>query len=233
MSIFIGAVLPCITITVFVGGMIYRIYTWSSLASPKMTLFPAPESGKERFIEVLKETFLFKNLFNSDKNLWLLSWLFHAMLALIFVGHFRVLSWLPDKMLMLFGLSKETINTMSTVAGGFAGIVILVCLVIILLRRALLERVKEISEPGDYFALFLIIFIIVTGDAMRFFSHMDLSLTRQYFLGLFTFSSITLPSNGWFLVHYLAGQVLFIYIPFSKILHFGGIFFAQSLVHKH
>jgi nitrate reductase gamma subunit len=228
----IGYILPYVTILVFVIGMIYRIYIWNQLAAPKMTLFPAPSGGKGRFIEVMKETFFFKSLFKGDRNLWALGWMFHVMLALIFVGHFRVIAWLPDKILQSVGMSSENINTMSLISGGAAGIIILVALLIIFGRRFTVKRVKDISELGDYLALILILAIVLTGDAMRFISHLDLAQTREYFLGLFTFSFVAIPNNPWFIIHYLLAQILIMYIPFSKILHFGGIFFSEALIHK-
>ena len=232
MLTFIGFVLPYITVLVFILGMIYRIKMWTSLATPKMTLFPAPSPGKERFSEVLKETFFFKSLFNGDKGLWAMGWVFHVMLFLIFIGHFRVFAWLPDRMLQSIGMTPEHIDTMSLVSGGAAGIVILLALFIILGRRFGVKRVRQISESGDYFALILILFIVLTGDTMRFLSHMDLAQTREYFRGLAFFSLTPMPGNPWFIFHYLFAQILIMYIPFSKILHFGGIFFSEALIHK-
>jgi len=232
MLTFIGFVLPYITILIFVLGMIYRIKVWSNLPSPKMTLFPAPSSGKERFTEVLQETFFFKSLFKGDKGIWAMGWLFHVMLLLIFIGHFRVFAWLPDRILQSIGMTPENIDTMSLVSGGAAGIVILISLLIILARRFSVKRVRQISESGDYFALILILLIVLTGDAMRFIAHIDLVQTREYFQGLIFFTLTPIPGNPWFLVHYLFAQLLIMYIPFSKILHFGGIFFTEALVHK-
>ena len=42
------------------------------------------------------------------------------------------------------------------------------------------------------------------------------------------------PDGLWSNLHIttLLGMVLIIYIPFSKILHFGGIFFTQSLIKR-
>lgn len=233
MDILIGAVLPFITLIVFTGGMIYRIYVWNSLPSPTMTLFPAPKSDTDRYLELTKEILLFKSLFKGDKALWALGWVFHVMLALIFVGHFRALSPLPDKLLAAIGLTPENIDTMSAVTGGGAGVVILACLIAILVRRLEVKRVREISTPGDYFALILLIAIVLTGNAMRFISHFELKDAHEYFYGLVTFTSVSLPDNGWFIAHFLLAQLLLIYIPFSKILHFGGVFFTEALVHKH
>ncbi|MFC2085009.1 respiratory nitrate reductase subunit gamma [Bacteroidota bacterium] len=233
MSFFVGAVLPYITIIIFLGGLTYHFLSWRKLPKPKMTLTPAPKPGIPRFIALLKETFFFKSLFKGDKNLWIFSWIFHVMLVLVFVGHFRVLSWLPDRMLASMGMTEENINTMSQISGGTAGIIILLMLLVLLIRRLLTRRVREISMKGDFIALILVLIVLITGDAMRFISHFDLSQTREYFLGLVTFTSVNMPDNNWFIAHYLFAQVLLMYMPFSKLLHFGGIFFTEALIQEH
>jgi nitrate reductase gamma subunit len=232
MSFLIGAILPYITIIVFFVGIAYHFYIWNNLPKPKMTLTPAPKPGLPRYIELLKETFFFRSLLKGDKNLWIFSWIFHTMLALIFIGHLRVFSWLPDKILASMGMTTENINTMSQLSGGIAGIVILVMILVLLGRRIFTTRVREISLKGDYIALILILVVLITGDAMRFVFHFDLSITREYFLSLVTFSTVTVPENSWFLIHYLFAQLLIMYMPFSKLLHFGGIFFTEALIQE-
>jgi nitrate reductase gamma subunit len=184
-------------------------------------------------MELMKETLFFRSLFKGDRSLWFVGWIFHAMLALIFIGHLRVISWLPDKMLAAMGMTEQGINSMSHLSGGVAGIVIVVMVAVLLGRRFVTQRVREISAPGDFFALLLVLLVLITGDAMRFFTHFDLSQTREYFLALFTFSGATLPQNGWFIAHYVLAQILIMYMPFSKLLHFGGIFFSEALIQKH
>jgi len=233
MSFFVVAILPYITVIVFVVGIAYHFYIWKKLPKPKMTLTPAPKQGLPRYIALLKETFFFRSLFKGDKSLWIFSWVFHAMLALIFIGHLRVITWLPDNILASFGMTTENINTMSQLSGGIAGIVILVMIFVLLGRRIFTNRVREISLKGDYIALILIILVLVTGDAMRFVAHVDLSLTREYFLSLVTFSAISIPENSWFISHYFLAQILIMYMPFSKLLHFGGIFFTEALIQEH
>ncbi len=73
----------------------------------------------------------------------------------------------------------------------------------------------------------------MTGDGLRFLSHLDVIRMREYFGGLLRFSYSGFPENNWFLIHYFLSLVLIIYIPFSKILHLGGIFFTQAAIHKH
>ncbi len=221
--------LPYATIVLFLVGMIYRLRIWSRLPQPSMTLFPQPSGGDKKGI--LAEVFFFPKLFRSDRVLWSLAWIFHIALALIAIGHLRVIvdfSFLWEAI----GMTPADVDSMSATLGGAAGIVILVVLLGTIARRMVLQRVREISTGGDWIALFLLLAILTTGNMMRFRDHFDLSQTRDWFLALITFSQATLPPGGAFIWHIFLGQLLFIYIPYSKILHFGGIFFSQTAIHR-
>ena len=231
----IGVVLPYVALVVFAGGMAYRFYSWKRLASPPMTLFPAPPDEKANMLNTIREAVLFKSLFQGDRVLWVLAWVFHAVLLLVFVGHFRVFTNV-DGLLMKLGMSEDSIGAMSSWAGGAAGVVILLATVLLLARRLTLERVREITGAPDYLALLLIAAIIITGNMMRFSAeHFDLAITREYFFSLATFSagvgSEALQHNV-FVLHMCLALVLFLCLPFSKILHFGGIFFTHQLIRK-
>jgi nitrate reductase gamma subunit len=225
-SALVGVALPPITLGVFIAAMIIRIRSWRKLPQPGMTLFPTPPGGTT--MGVLKETLLFPSLFRGDRTLWILSWVFHAMLALIVIGHIRVVTDFPA----LWTALHIDANTMSAVVGGTAGILMMTMTALLLFRRALVARVSQISGVGDYFALFLVLAIVLSGNAMRFLGHFDLAQTRAYFGALVTFSAAPVPQNPWFLLHFCLAQVLIIYIPFSKILHFGGVFFTQAAVKR-
>ena len=232
----IGGVLRYVAVLVFVIAMVYRIRVWMKLPAPAMTLFPAPSpDGKANAINTAKETLFFKSLFKGDRSLWVFAWGFHVVLALIFVGHMRVVSNV-DEVFMSMGMSEAGIQGMSSGAGGAAGVIILVTAVVLLLRRLLVPRVKEITSAGDIFALVLIGAILFTGNMMRFSAdHLDLALTREYFANLARFNSPSAAevlSHNVFLVHMTLAFVLLMYIPFSKVLHFGGIFFTHQLIRK-
>ena len=126
---------------------------------------------------------------------------------------------------------------MSSVAGGAAGVLILIAVVLLLVRRIALQRVREVTGFVDYFALALVGAIIVTGNIMRFGAeHFDLGLTREYFAGLATFANVTgmeALTHGTFVVHMSLALLLLIFMPFSKLLHFGGIFFTHQLIRKN
>ena len=227
-TLLVGGVLPYVAVAVFIVAMAHRLYTWKKLAAPSMTLFPAPADEKEAM--------LFRSLFGGDRVLWAFAWVFHVVLLLIFVGHLRVFTNV-DAVLIASGMSDESIKTMSAGVGGAAGVVILVATVLLLARRLALPRVREITGLADYLALLLIGAIIITGNMMRFGAeHLDLTLTREYFASLATFSGVAgqpALENNTFMLHMGLAFLLIMIIPFSKILHFGGIFFTHQLIRKH
>jgi nitrate reductase gamma subunit len=228
-SFLVGGILPYLAVLLFIVGMVYRFYIWVKIPQPaKMTLFPAPDSVGGG---VVAEVLFFPGMFKGDKVLWFFSWIFHATLALVFLGHIRVFTSLIDQNLMAMGMTSEGIDLMSGVSGGAAGIILMVSGVLLLIRRVIVQRAREISKIPDFFALLLLIAIIGTGDLMRFGGHFDLEQTRAWALSLITFSP-AIPGDGVFLVHALLAMLLIMYIPFSKILHFGGIFFTQALVRR-
>ncbi|MBU2055481.1 MAG: respiratory nitrate reductase subunit gamma [Proteobacteria bacterium] len=225
----VGAILPYVVVPAFVAGMSYRIWTWLKSPQPaKMTLFPA---GGSTFREVLVEVLLFPSLFRGDRVLWFLAWFFHATLALVFLGHIRVFTGAIDRMLEAAGMTPKGLDLMSGLVGGAAGILLLAIGLLLLLRRIALPRVREITGIPDVLATLLVVVIIVTGDLLRFSAPFDLEQTRVWAASLLSFSPV-IPTNEMFLLHLALSQVLIMFIPFSKILHFGGIFFTQTLIKR-
>jgi nitrate reductase gamma subunit len=231
-----GGVLPYVAIVVFLAAMIRRIHVWRKLPSPPITLFPAPETPRGNKVNTVKEATLFTSLFRGDRLLWAFAWGFHVVLALIFIGHIRVFTNV-DSVLMTMGMGEAAIQAMSGGVGGAAGVVVLATALFLLGRRLIIPRVREITSYGDVFALVLVGAILITGNMMRFAAeHFDLVLARDYFASLATFGGIgdaAVLSNNVFLLHMTLACLLMMYIPFSKILHFGGLFFTHQLIHKH
>lgn len=235
-KLIVGVILPYVAVLVFVVGMAHRFRTWKKLASPSITLFPAPPTEGANTAHTIKEALFFRSLFKGDRVLWCIVWAFHVVLGLILLGHLRVFADV-DSLLMAMGLSEGAIQAMSSGAGGAAGMVILLATILLLVRRLALPRVREITGVADYLALLLIGAIIITGNMMRFGSeHFDLALTREYFGNLARLRSsagAAVLENNVFVVHMGLAFVLILCIPFSKLLHFGGIFFTHQLIRRH
>ena len=229
-AILVGGILPYLAFTTFMIGVAYRLLAWRRVKQPAlMTLYPTRGSGLGQLV---REALFFPSLFRGDKTLWLFAWSFHDALALAFLGHLRVLTGAIDRGLGWFGIGAGGMAALSAVAGGFAGVVLLATILLLLGRRLLLTRVREISAVPDFFALLLLVAVITTGDLMRFgASHVDLAASRAWALSLFTFSpTVTLPSAV--LLHLFCAELLVLYLAFSKLMHFGGFFFTFSLVKR-
>jgi nitrate reductase gamma subunit len=225
----VGVILPYVVVPVFFAGMGYRLWTWFKSPQPaRMTLFPA---GGSTFREVLAEALFFPSLFRADRVLWFLAWVFHATLALVFLGHIRVFTGAADRMLQAVGMTPKGLDAMSGLVGGAAGIVLLAIGLLLLLRRATIARVREITGIPDILATLLVVAIIITGDVLRFSEPFDLVQTRIWAASLIAFSPV-MPTNGMFLLHLALSQALIMFMPFSKLLHFGGIFFTQTLIKR-
>lgn len=228
---FVGQIMPFFTGIVFLMGITYKILKWTKTSQGKITLYPTSSSIREKWEKIIKEVLIFQSLFDGNKSLWLGTWVFHASLALIIIGHSRVITDFP-LIWNAMGMGKNDVDTVSAVLGGGTGLIILIMGIYLLSRRLTVQRVKEVSDSEDYFTLILLLAIIITGDIMRFITHFDLNQSREYFAALFTLNKATMPTDPAFLLHFFFGQVLIIYIPFSKFLHIPGVFFSKSIIYQ-
>ena len=229
-ALVVGGVLPYLAAAFFTVGVAYRLLVWRRVPQPAlMTLYPTQGAGWKSLV---KEALFFPSLFRGDKSLWLFAWSFHVALALAFIGHLRVATGAIDRGLALVGISAGGMATLSAIAGGIAGVVLLVALLLMLGRRVLVARVREISKVPDFLALLLLVAVITTGDLMRFgVGHVDLAATRAWAASLFTLSpAVSLPPAV--LLHLFCAELLVLYVAFSKLMHFGGFFFTFSLVKR-
>jgi nitrate reductase gamma subunit len=88
---------------------------------------------------------------------------------------------------------------------------------------------RYISLPADYFPLFLILGIGITGILMRYFLRVDVVNIKQLTVGLATFSpTIAGEVGSIFFVHVFLVCTLMVYFPFSKLMHLGGVFMSPT-----
>jgi nitrate reductase gamma subunit len=225
----VGVLLPPVTAAVLLVGVGIRVRTWYRAPIGKITLYPAAKGSSHLWTGVAKEVILFRSLWGGDPGLWAAAWVFHLSLALIFVGHLRVVTDFP-RLWAAVGMGAQGVDTMSAWMGGGVGVVILGMGLYLLGRRFTSPAARDASKVEDYVALLLLLGVIVTGDAMRFLSHFDLEQTRAYFYGLLTLNLRSMPDNSLFWLHFLLGQILLMYIPVGKLLHLPGVFFSHPLL---
>ena len=195
---------------------------------------------KRMFLEVFCFRSLFRNtaadvrvdgprvIYYSSKWLWLFALMFHYCFLLIFIRHFRFftepvpacITWLETlDGIMQIGAPRLYMTSM----------VILLALGFLLSRRLFNERLRYLSLPSDYFPLWLIIGIVITGIWMRYFGKTDIATVKVFVMGLVSFSpAATNGIGGVFFAHLALVSCLLIYFPFSKLTHMLGIFFSPT-----
>ncbi len=225
----VGGILPYAAVMVFLAGVTHRLIVWWRAPQPvPMTLYPTEGAGWK---SLAREALFFPSLYRGDKPMWMLAWLFHLALAFAFVGHFRAVTGLLDWALGGLGLDGQALPRVSAAAGGVAGLVLFLAATLLLLRRAVIARVRESSGVPDFLALLLVLAVIVTGNLLRFGARpVDLTETRLWASSLLAFSPLV-PTTPGLLVHLFSAELLVLYLAFSKLMHFGGFFFTFAL-HK-
>ena len=110
-----------------------------------------------------------------------------------------------------------------------SGLVLLLAVTYLFLRRIFISNVKYISLAADYFPLFLIFGIAFTGILMRYITKIDVTAAKALTMGLVTFRP-TIPDgiSPIFYVHVFFVSVLLAYFPFSKLMHLGGVFLSPT-----
>jgi len=248
---FVVFVFPYLSVPLYLLVLGYRIWTWAKQYNPAVTLMPGPISvyriwtrqyrptidlfprtharrGTEAF-RFVKGMLLFSGLFKQDRALWLGAWPFHAALLLVAVAHLRMLldfSFLTSAP----GVSSRTVDAVFAVAADAGGTVLVVSSVYLLVRRLLVKRAREVASAGFYAAGLLILAVAVTGCALRVWSPADMGAVRAYAAGLVTFSGAPPPVDPVFVWHLLLSQALLLYMPFSHLMHFGGIFLSRAFL---
>ena len=229
-ELIIGKLLPFATLAILSVGLLYRLSRWQRAAAGNIALYPSAATRLQLFWKVLGEVALFSSFRRENQALWKRTWPFHVCLVLILLGHTRLVTDWPLR--VLFGLSAGTVSAISAWGGGICGVVAMVACLLLLTRRFGTQRVREISTGEDYGVLILLLFILMTGNAMRFFTHFEIAEVQLYFRTLFSTAPTQVPHDPLFLLHYLMVQLLLIYFPFGKFLHVPGVFYSRTLLAK-
>jgi nitrate reductase gamma subunit len=254
-----GIGVPYAAFLLFLSGFFWRMLTWASSPVPfhiptvcgqqkslpwiEWNRTESPWSSWGVAVRVACEVVFFRSLFRNDRTelkganslvsgsfryLWLGGLLFHWALAIILFRHLRFFTEpvLPgiDLIQTLDGLFQLGTPTLY-----LTDIAIFVSLSYLLFRRMRKGQVRHISLPQDYFALFLLGTIVITGLLLRLFFHPDLVAVKEVVMGVVRLRP-ALPSTVSLLayIHLFLVCVLLAYFPFSKLMHGPGIFLSPT-----
>ena len=259
-----GIYIPYIAIAIFLVGVVGRIIGWARVPVPfripttcgqakslpwiKADNLESPYNRIGLIGRMALEVLLFRSLFRntraelregpkityaSAKWLWLFDILFHYSFLIIVVRHLRFfMEPIPsfvDALSSVDGFFQIMVPTIFLTDIFFLGAV-----TYLFLRRVALPQVRYISLPADYFALFLILGIGLSGVLMRQVLKVDLLSVKKLAMSIFTLHPIP-PADPMlagigpiFYVHVFLVSVLIAYLPFSKIMHAGGVFLSPT-----
>ncbi|NLI33961.1 MAG: sulfate reduction electron transfer complex DsrMKJOP subunit DsrM [Deltaproteobacteria bacterium] len=256
---FFGVLIPYIAIFTFIAGFIYRVLGWARSPVPfripttagqqhslpwiKPNKFDNPYTKWGVFVRMALEILLFRSLFRNtkmelhegpkityhwEKWLWLAALAFHWSFLIILVRHLRFFTEPVPGMIHL----TERLDGFLQL--GLPGIYItdllfLVAVTYLFIRRVIIPQMRYISLPADYFPLFLLLAIGITGVLMRYFTKVDLLKIKELAIGLVTFHPTAPEGIGvLFYMHLFLVSTLFFYFPFSKLMHLGGVFLSPT-----
>lgn len=251
-------VIPYAAFVLLLAGFCQRVVAWawvpvpfhipvtcgqqSSLGWIRTAKVDNPSTRWGVFTRMAGEVFLFRSLFRNSharmngqrlivgdsRLLWIGALAFHWALFVILLRHLRlVLEPVPT-----------IVNAMEH-ADGFlqigapqlylSDIVALAALTYLLIRRFRDPGLRFISLFSDYFALMLLLGVAASGILMRYFVRVDIAGVKQFAIGLAALHPATPRLLGpWFSMHLALVCTLAAYLPFSKLMHVGGIFLSPT-----
>lgn len=253
-----GVIIPYVAVATFIIGFVYRVLKWanspvpfhipttggqqkslpwikySKLDNPATTLGVIGRMA----LEILLFRSLFRNLksdlrdgrlvYGSDKWLWLGGLAFHVSFFTVLVRHLRFFTNPVPAFVNIID-SLDGFMQVGVPHLLITGVVLLVAATYLFIRRIYIPQVRYISLPADYFPLFLIIAIALTGIIMRYFTKVDIIKVKELTMGLVSLNP-TIPEGVGtiFFLHLFLISILFIYFPFSKLVHMGGVFLSPT-----
>ncbi len=255
-----GIVIPYAAILVFLVGFTMRVLGWAKSPVPFRIPTTAGQQKTLDWIKPSKvdspyttwgvvgrmamEILLFRSLFRntkaeitegklaygSNKWLWLGGILFHYTFLTIVIRHLRFFT----EPVPYFVQALENIDGMLQIGSPViyqTDVILVAALLFLLIRRLVSPQLRYMSLPADYFPLFLILGIALSGIMMRYFAifKVDLMSVKVLAMGLATFNPTVPEGIGvMFYIHLFLFSMLLAYFPFSKLMHLGGVFLSPT-----
>ncbi len=258
LQVLFGIVIPYLAFIIFLAGMIYQVVKWAKCPVPfripttcgqekslpwiKYSRLESPFTTFDVIGRMVLEVLFFRSLFRNTKTvihgeklsfvsakwLWLGAIAFHYSFLVVLIRHLRFFTE-PTPFFVHFIEKIDGLFQITVPALYLSGIVLVAALLFLLARRVVDPKLRYISLPADYFPLFLIISIALSGILMRYIFKTNIVAVKELTMGLATFHP-RLPEgiSAIFYVHIFLVSVLFAYFPFSKLTHMAGVFLSPT-----
>ncbi len=258
LQVLFGIVIPYLAFIIFLAGMIYQVVKWAKCPVPfripttcgqekslpwiKYSRLESPFTTFDVIGRMVLEVLFFRSLFRNTKTvihgeklsfvsakwLWLGAIAFHYSFLVVLIRHLRFFTE-PTPFFVRLIEKIDGFFQITIPALYLSGIVLVAALLFLLARRVVDPKLRYISLPADYFPLFLIISIALSGILMRYIFKTNIVAVKELTMGLATFHP-RLPEgiSAIFYVHIFLVSVLFAYFPFSKLTHMAGVFLSPT-----
>ena len=169
-----------------------------------------------------------KLFFSSKKFLWLGGLAFHWSLFLILFRHLRLFTE-PVPSIVLFTQKIDGVFQLAVPTLFITDFIILIALTYLILRRFSSPQIRYISLAADYFALFLIFGVAISGVIMRLFFRVDVEAVKELAMGVISLHPV-IPAglSLTFYIHLFLISTLLAYFPFSKLVHGAGVLLSPT-----
>ncbi len=255
---FVAVIVPYAALLTLLLGVCYRIGRWAASPVPfripttcgqqrslpwiRTAPLDNPATGAGAVGRVALEVLLFRSLLYNSRTrihdgryvtaesrvLWLGALAFHWSLLVVVLRHLRLVVE-PVPAFVLWLGSVDGLLQIGAPTLLLTDLVLLASIGYLLLRRWWNPLLRYLSLFSDYFALLLLLAIAVTGVLMRHVARVDVVSIKQFALGLVTFHpALPAGANPVFFAHLLLVSALAVYIPFSKLMHFGGALLSPT-----
>jgi nitrate reductase gamma subunit len=255
-----GVIVPYAAFLLFVAGMIVRVLKWGTSPVPfripttcgqqkslpwiKHSKLESPASlpgviGRMA-LEVLVFRSLFRNLktqlgkdrqlaYGEAKWLWLAGMAFHWSFLIILFRHMR---FFIEKVPAAVKIA-EVLDSFLQIGAPLlymTDVVIILAVTYLVIRRIGIPQMRYLSLMSDYFPLFLILGIAVSGVLMRYFYKTDIVSVKVLAMSLISLKpAVPADTIGViFYIHLFLISTLFAYFPMSKLVHLGGVFMSPT-----
>ncbi|HUI46448.1 MAG TPA: sulfate reduction electron transfer complex DsrMKJOP subunit DsrM [Nitrospirota bacterium] len=256
-----GVVFPYAAVAIFIGGMIFRILKWGSAPVPfripttcgqqksfpwiKHSKLENPSGTLGVMGRMALEVFLFRSLFRNLKTqmrdggqltygeakwLWAAGLAFHWSFLIILIRHLRFFTQQVPAAVQLVA-ELDSFLQIGVPLLYMTDAILLGAVTYLFIRRISLPQVRYISLMNDYFPLFLIFGIALSGVLMRYFFKTNIVDVKILAMSLVRFNpEVPQGIDAIFYIHLFLLCTLFAYFPFSKLVHMGGVFMSPTRV---
>ncbi len=254
-----GVVLPYVAVALFLGGITYRVVSWANSAVPfhipttcgqqkslpwiRRQRLDNPHSTLAVIGRMALEVLFFRSLlrntkaqmvegkrlaYATDLSLWIGAMAMHWSFLIILVRHLRFFTN-PVPNFVTFTQQLDGFMEIGLPVVYVTTILFSAAVAYLLYRRIALAQVRYISLLGDYFPLFLLLGIGLSGFWLRHLAKTDVAAVKELALSWTRFAPVVPETiSPLFFGHLFLVSVLLAYFPFSKLAHMAGVFLSPT-----